>query len=392
MMERGTHGTLGSGSGTAATVHPSVAPQRASLPETNAPLWAIIFAGGIGSRFWPLSTPTRPKPLLRLVSEQPLLVDTVHRLAPAIPAERVLVLTSRDIAPAIRAALANLPEMNILVEPRPLGTAAALAWGAQEVARRAGPQTLCVALHADLAVGFPEEFRRVLRRAGAAAERENALVAVGVRPTRVEPAFGYIQPGEPVDSSQPLHDGGVHAVSSFVEKPGAVEAASRIAAGALWHAGILVGAAGGFLVQLGERTVELRDGFEALRSGNLPAFVGSIRSVDIERGLLERSPRLLVIPGDFEWDDVGTWASLRRARALDDNGNGAVGPAHFVDADSNIVHGESGTVVLYGISKMLVVTLPGLTFITPLERASDLKPLLDSLPGSMRVDPTGGAA
>ncbi|MHB8839791.1 MAG: sugar phosphate nucleotidyltransferase, partial [Gemmatimonadaceae bacterium] len=169
MREHGSHSAPGGGAGTASTVHPSVAPARVQLPETDAPMWAIIFAGGIGSRFWPLSTPTRPKPLLRLVSEQPLLVDTVHRLTPVIPAERVLVLTSRDIAPAIRAALATVPEMNILVEPRPLGTAAALAWGAQEVARRAGPHTLCCAMHADLAVGFPEEFRRVLLRAGAVA-------------------------------------------------------------------------------------------------------------------------------------------------------------------------------------------------------------------------------
>ncbi|MHB1069394.1 MAG: mannose-1-phosphate guanylyltransferase [Gemmatimonadaceae bacterium] len=395
MTELGSHGMSGGGAGTASTastVSPSVAPSRTMLRETDAALWAIIFAGGIGSRFWPLSTPTRPKPLLRLVSEQPLLVDTVQRLAPAIPPDRVLVLTSRDIAPAIRAALVTVPEMNILVEPRPLGTAAALAWGAQEVARRAGPHTLCCAMHADLAVGFPDEFRRVLRRAGAVAEREDALVAVGVRPSRVEPAFGYIRPGDPVDEQHTLADGGVHEVAAFIEKPSEAEAMLHISAGALWHAGILVGTATGFLTQLDEKTVELRDGFDALRSGNLPAFVGSIRSVGIERGLLERGPRLLVIPGDFEWDDVGTWASLRRARALDDDGNGVVGTAHFVDADSNVVHGESGVVVLYGVSKMLVVTLPGLTFVTPLDRAADLKPLLDALPGSMRINPTGDAA
>ena len=387
-MSGGGAGTVS----TASTVSPSVAPSRTMLRETDAALWAIIFAGGIGSRFWPLSTPTRPKPLLRLVSEQPLLVDTVQRLAPSIPPDRVLVLTSRDIAPAIRAALVTVPEMNILVEPRPLGTAAALAWGAQEVARRAGPHTLCCAMHADLAVGFPDEFRRVLRRAGAVAEREDALVAVGVRPSRVEPAFGYIRPGDPVDETHTLADGGVHEVTAFIEKPSEADAMLHISAGALWHAGILVGTATGFLTQLDEKTVELRDGFDALRSGNLPAFVGSIRSVDIERGLLERGPRLLVIPGDFEWDDVGTWASLRRARALDDDGNGVVGTAHFVDADSNVVHGESGVVVLYGVSKMLVVTLPGLTFVTPLDRAADLKPLLDALRGSMRINPTGDAA
>lgn len=391
MTKRDSHTSDSGTTGTASSVLPSVAPQRVQVPETDATMWAIVFAGGIGSRFWPLSTPTRPKPLLRLVSEQPLLADTVLRLSPAIPPERVLVMTSRDIAPAIRTALATIPEMNILVEPRPLGTAAALAWGVQEVARRAGPHTLCCAMHADLAVGYPEEFRSCLRRAGGVAEREDALVAIGIRPTRVEPAFGYIRPGGPLDGGKMLADGGVHEVDAFIEKPSEAEAMMHIAGGALWHSGVLVGTASGFLGQLDAKTVELRDGFDALRAGNLPAFVASIRSVGIERGLLERNPRLLVLPGDFEWDDVGTWASLRRTRALDDDGNGAIGQVHFVDSDSNVVHGESGTVVLYGVSKMLVVTLPGLTFVTPIERASDLKPLLDALPGSMRIDPTSTA-
>ncbi|MFM8302240.1 MAG: sugar phosphate nucleotidyltransferase, partial [Gemmatimonadota bacterium] len=106
-------------------------------PDTGVALWAIVFAGGIGSRFWPLSTPDRPKPLLALVSDRTLIEDTVGRLQPDIPPERVLILTSRDIAPAIRSVTAEVPEENVLVEPRPLGTAAALAWAAQELVQRA---------------------------------------------------------------------------------------------------------------------------------------------------------------------------------------------------------------------------------------------------------------
>ena len=155
----------------------------------------MVFAGGIGSRFWPLSTSERPKPLLALVTGNSLLEDTVGRLQPLIPPERVIVVTSRDIAPAIREAVRDLPEENILVEPRPLGTAAALAWGAQEVARRAGRETPVCAMHTDLAVAFPGAFRASLGRAAAIANRERALVALGVRPTRAEPSFGYIRPG-----------------------------------------------------------------------------------------------------------------------------------------------------------------------------------------------------
>jgi mannose-1-phosphate guanylyltransferase len=375
--------------GTAAGTLPAEQPVAYAEPETDVALWAVIFAGGIGSRFWPLSTPARPKPLLALVSERTLIEDTVGRLQPTIPPERVLILTSRDIAPAIRSVTKDVPDENVLVEPRPLGTAAALAWAAQELARRAGPSVMCCAIHADLAVDFPEQFRRTLRRAAAFAAREQAIVSVGVRPLRPETGFGYVQPDELLDPSESLAKGGASTTRAYVEKPSEAEAASRIADGALWHSGVVVASAGTFLQELAAHTVEVRDALVPLAAGNLPAFVGTVRATSLERGLLERTHRLLVILGEFGWDDVGTWAALRRARELDDNGNGASGLAHFVDADGNVVHAERGCVVLYGVSRMLVVSLDGLTFVTTLDRAADLNPLLDALPGSMRINPNG---
>jgi mannose-1-phosphate guanylyltransferase len=364
-------------------------PAAADEPVTGLALWAVVFAGGIGSRFWPLSTPQRPKPLLSLVTGNSLLADTVGRLQPLIHPERVLVVTSHDIAPAIRDAVADVPAENILVEPRPLGTAAALAWGAHEVSRRAGPAASVCALHADLAVGFPGVYRETLLAAAALASRERALVALGIRPTRVETSFGYLAVGDALDADTPLAAGGAHHVRGFVEKPAAEQAAALASDGALWHSGIVVGTARTVLEKLGKYTPEIAQGLERLAANDLQAFAGIIRSVSIERGLLERISRFLVLPGDFGWDDVGTWASLRRARDLDDDGNGALGPVHFVDAESNVVHTEAGTVVLYGVSNLLVVNLNGLTFVTTTERASDLKPLLDALPKSMRVNPTG---
>lgn len=368
---------------------PREQPVAHAEPETDVALWAIVFAGGIGSRFWPLSTPERPKPLLALVSEQTLIEETVGRLQPTIPPERVLILTSRDIAPAIRSVTKDVPDTNVLVEPRPLGTAAALAWGAQELHRRAGPSAMCVAVHADLAVDFPDEFRRTLRRAAAYAARETSLVSVGIPASRPETGFGYVLPGAPLDSDTPLERGGAAAVTRYVEKPSENEAALLMAEGARWHGGIVVGAASTILSEIAAHCPEVRDGLDSLSAGNLPGFVGMVRATSLERGVLERTPRLLVIQGDFGWDDVGTWASLRRARDLDDDGNGAVGHVHFVDSECNVVHAERGTVVVYGLSRMLVVTLDGLTFVTSLDRATDLRPLLDALPGSLRINPTG---
>jgi mannose-1-phosphate guanylyltransferase len=176
-------------------------------------------------------------------------------------------------------------------------------------------------------------------------------------------------------------------VSQFVEKPGPIAAESLVKRGALWHSGIVIGPAQEYLDALAMYTPEVARGLAVLKAGDTAGFAALSEPVSIERGLLERIGRLLVMAPEIGWDDVGTWAGLRRVRELDDEGNGALGDAHFVDATGNVVHADSGTVVLFGVSQLLVVTRPGLTFVTSLERAADLKPLLDSLPGSARINP-----
>ncbi len=379
-----TSSSSSSAAGTLPT--PEMAPVDEAL--TDLAIWAVIFAGGIGSRFWPLSTPSRPKPLLALVTGRTLLEDTVGRLQPMIPPERVIVVTSSDIAPAIRTAIRDVPDANVLVEPRPLGTAAALAWAAQEISRRAGPNTAFVAMHCDLAIGFPGVFREMIHRAAAVAHRERAIVSIGVTPTRADPHFGYVLPGALLDIDAPLDRGGSATVEWFEEKPDVERAAVLIEGGARWHSGAFVADAQTVLAKLARYTPEIASGLDELAMGDIDGWVQRLgESVSIERGLLERAERLLVVSGDVAWDDIGTWASLRRARDLDDDGNGALGGVSFVDSENNIVHAEGGTVVLYGVERLLVVTLPGLTFVTTLDRANDLKPLLDALPGSLRISP-----
>src|SRR5690606_22101197 len=157
-----------------------------------------------------------------------------------------------------------------------------------------------------------------------------ALVSVGVRPTRPETGFGYVMAGPPLDADAPLTRGGAATTLGYIEKPSMAEAEARIADGALWHGGVVVGAAGVFPQDLRRHCTEVREALDPLAAGNLPGFVGLVRATSLERGLLERTDRLLVLQGDFGWDDVGTWASLRRARELDDDGNGAFGDVTFV--------------------------------------------------------------
>jgi mannose-1-phosphate guanylyltransferase len=338
--------------------------------------WAVILAGGVGSRFWPLSTPLQPKQFLPLVSDAPLLVDTVRRLAPAVPPERTLVITNASHADAVRALVPTLPPNNVIGEPRAAGTAPALTWAALEIDRRAGDAEVMLCVHADWAIGDDAEFRATLERAAQVAERHDALVTVGVVPTRPDPGLGYIQPGERVD--------GASRVTRFAEKPDRATAERMVREGYLWNSGIFVWRVRDFLDEVRTHTPEVADALRTDASNDIRRFFERVRAIAVDYGVMERSARVLVLPGDFGWDDVGTWAALHRVRKRDASGNAAAGRVHAVDATDNVIHADAGAVVLYGVRDLVVVTRPGLTLVTTRERAADLKTLLEQLPPNVR--------
>lgn len=338
--------------------------------------WVVILAGGVGSRFWPLSTPQRPKQLLPLVDGRPLLANTLERLAPLADPAHTLVLTNSSLVGAIRALVPELPADNLIAEPAPAGTAAALAWAADQIARRDSADAVMLSVHADWSIGDPEGFRAALRRAADVAERHGALVTVGVVPSRPDPGFGYICPGAPVEP-------GAFAVERFVEKPDRERAAQMVRDGFLWNSGIFVWRVADFLREVERHTPEVAPAL-AGAGGDIARFFGGVRSVSVDVGVLERTTRVVVIPGDFGWDDVGTWDALHRVRALDEAGNASVGGVHTVDSRDNVVHAEEGDVVLYGVDDLVVVTRAGLTLVTRRERAADLKALISALPPRVR--------
>ncbi len=341
--------------------------------------WAVVLAGGVGSRFWPLSTPERPKQLLPLVTDQPLLADALERMGPLTDAEHTLVLTNATLADAVRGVAPALPAANVIAEPRPAGTAAALAWAAAEIERRDGPGAVMISIHADWAVADPGAFRVALSAAADAAERHEALVTVGVVPTRADPGFGYIAPGMPVN-------GALRRVDQFVEKPTRARAAEMVAGGYLWNSGIFVWRVGDFLAELRAHTVELSSALPFLGdAAGRERFFGAVTTaVSVDVGVLERSARVLVIPGDFGWDDIGTWGALARVRRPDGAGNALSGAAHAVQASGNVVHAEGSTVVLYGVEDLVVVARDGLVLVTTVDRSAELKSLLDALPPEVR--------
>lgn len=345
----------------------------------SASPWVVILAGGVGSRFWPLSTPTRPKQLLPLVDDRPLLRNTVDRLLPMVDPAHVLVLTNDALVAAIGALLPEVPSRNLIAEPRPAGTAAALTWAAADIARQAGDDAVMISVHADWAIGDAEGFRGALRRAADVARAEHALVTVGVIPSRPDPGFGYIRPGEPLAS-------GGRRVAQFVEKPSRERAAEMVRDGFLWNSGIFVWRVGDFLREVRAHTPEVAPALDAA-GGDIARFFGHVRSVSVDVGVLERTDRVVVIPGDFGWDDVGTWAALARVRHRDAAGNATSGAVHVVDGRANVVHAEGSTVVLYGVDELVVVVREGMTLVTTKDRAANLKTLLEALPPSVRDRP-----
>jgi mannose-1-phosphate guanylyltransferase len=334
----------------------------------------------VGSRFWPVSTPARPKQLLPLATDAALLSDALDRLAPLVPPERTLVLTNAALVEPIAALAPAIPRANLIAEPRPAGTAAALAWAAAEIERRAGPEAVMLSVHADWFVGDPEGFRTALDRAADAATRHHALVTVGVVPSRGDPGFGYIQPGAELEP-------GVRSVARFVEKPDRARAEAMVADGYLWNSGIFVWRVGDFLNEVRAHTPEIAPQLAAHRNDLAGFFAAVTSGIAVDVGVLERSSRVLVMRGDFGWDDVGTWAALRRVRPHDAHGNALAGRVHALDARDNVVHAEGNGVVLYGVSDLVVVTRDGLTLVTTTERASDLKTLIESLPPAFRDAP-----
>lgn len=337
--------------------------------------WVVVLAGGVGSRFWPMSTPSQPKQLLPLVSDKPLLIDTLERVSPVAPPERTLILTNASLAAAVRQTCPSIPAENVIAEPRPAGTAAALTWAAAEIQRRDGDDAVMICVHADWAIGDVTGFQATLISAADVAVKNRALVTVGVVPVRPDPGLGYIERGAEVSP-------GVSRVGQFVEKPNEARASAMILAGALWNSGIFAWRVSDFLDEVEALTPEVAPALGQIRDGTLglEEFFGAVECVSVDVGVLERSARVLVVAGDFGWDDIGTWAALQRIRAADDHGNVINGAAFAVESSKCVVHSNDQTVVLYGVSGLVVVAKDGLTLITTLEKSAHLKGLLDKLP------------
>ena len=330
--------------------------------------WAAILAGGSGTRFWPLSTPERPKQFLPLISDRPLLAQTVARLHGLVPPERMLILTGPSLVDRVAATVPEIPHANIFAEPRAASTAPALAWAAHWIAKH-DPGGEMLSLHADWAVGDDAAFRAAAAQALAVAVEQDVLVTVGIKPTRNETGYGYIVPGGAAGRGS--------KVKRFIEKPSAARAALLRRRGALWNSGLFAWSAARFLGEAGAYAEELAPGWPALTNGDAPRFFAAVTPVAVDVAVLERSPRLAVVTGRFAWDDIGSWDALLRIRRRDAHGNVVVGRVTLGDdVRDSVLWAEDDDLTVLGAQGVIVVRAHGHTLVTSLGHADSLKAIV----------------
>jgi mannose-1-phosphate guanylyltransferase len=343
------------------------------------PLWAVVLAGGIGSRFWPVSTPARPKQVLPLGGERPLIAETVARTEPLVPRDRLRILTGEALAEPILGVLPELGREHLLLEPRARGTAPVLAWAAFDIARRE-PDAVMVSLHADHVISPDSAFHELVHDLSHLAAERDRLFTIGIEPTRPETGYGYIQVGDRLGPAMEAYE-----VADFVEKPDRDTAQEYLRRGRyLWNSGIFVWRAATLLAEVEHCTPELAALLPLLEAGRLDDFFEQAPVLSVDEGVLERSERVAVARATFRWDDVGTWDAVGRTRESDEAGNVAVGDSHVIESENTLAWSEEGAIVVFGGADLVVVRTQGVTFVAPRERTADLKALLERLPDRLR--------
>ena len=365
------------------TSSPSPSARRSSLSESkrssatpDAQAWVTVLAGGIGSRFWPASTLRRPKQLLPLGSEEPLIVDTLQRARALATDERIRILAGEHLAGPFQTALPDLGRESFWIEPQARGTAPVLAWAAWKLAQ-IDPDAVMVSLHADHLLEPIDAFVHTVATAVEVARRDELLLSIGVSPDRIETGYGHIEVGEPLD---PAGSAESFRVQAFHEKPDADTARRYVNEGFLWNTGIFIWKASVLLDELARHAPEISELLPLIGEEGDEAFFERVPVTVIDRAVMERSDRVGVVKATFSWDDVGSWEALARARAPDAAGNVTLGNVDLVDSTGCIVYEEGpGRVVVLGADDLVVVQTTDTTMVLPRARAHELKDLLARL-------------
>lgn len=346
-------------------------------------IFAIIMAGGEGTRFWPLSRQRRPKHLLNIGGGDIMVNETIKRLSGVIPPDNILVITGKKQSQDMRRKiLSDLPPENIIVEPEGKNTSACIAYAAMVVRSRCDGGIMCI-LPSDHHITGTESFRNVLKTACAVAHKTGKLITIGIKPVFPSSGYGYIKY---LKERMPYKN--VYEVEEFIEKP-SVDAARRYVEENcyLWNSGMFVWKVSAILENLQRylpglfnRMMEIREfiGTEKEEEAVGSAYA-ALQNISIDYAVLERSDDMLVIPGDFGWNDVGSWDTLDTILPTDENGNIVRGRHLGIDTKNSVIYGEGRLIATIGLEDFIVADTDDALLICPRERAQEVKKLVDHL-------------
>lgn len=348
--------------------------------------YALILAGGSGTRFWPLSRHRRPKQLLRLFDDETLIEKTVQRLEGVVPRQNILILTNQEQLDGLREAVAHLlPAENVYSEPAKQDTAPAVALGLALIARR-DPNAVMAVLPADHLIADPDAFARTLRNAFDVAEKTPFLVTIGIEPTWPCEGYGYIERGPQLDQELP-EDGAVYRVTSFKEKPDAETAQKYLDLGNYaWNAGMFIWSVPVVRAELTTHCPELAEFVtNAVAAPDLLPFVDAkfqeLPKISIDYALMEKAKRVYNLDARFPWDDVGGWHSVGAYLASDEAGNQVKGDFSALDAGNNLVFSATTQrIALLGVNDLIVVQTEDALLVAHRSQADQIKELVKRIP------------
>lgn len=356
-----------------------------SKSSANGKLYPVIMAGGSGTRFWPLSRTAKPKQFLSLATEKPLITETANRLGGLASAKDVHVVCGKVHAAPVKRFIKGIPSGNVIVEPAARNTAPAIALACLHVARK-DPQGVVAVLPSDHHIANPEAFRKTLATAADVA-RDGFIVTIGIKPSRPDTGYGYIRVGEPLTAS-----GLAHQVRAFVEKPNLETAKGYLSSGDyVWNGGIFVFRADVMLKAFEELMPELWKGLQKIGASMgkrdhakvLAREFPKLPSISIDYGVAEKAKNIAVVPGDFGWSDVGSFAAMPEVRKLDEGGNVVAGEnAMAIDCRECVVIAEGNkkrVVAVVGMTGVVVVDAGDAILVVPKEKSQDVRKAVDAL-------------
>lgn len=345
---------------------------------------AVIMAGGSGTRFWPLSTKTKPKQFLRLFGDRSMIQSTVDRLEGVVQPENCMVVTNSRYTEMVKTQLPDIPDRYIIGEPVARNTAPCIAAAAQILYNR-NPNAVMLVLPADHHITNVNVFESLLKEAVKIASAGESLVTIGIRPNRPETGYGYIHFNAKSRQSINTHD--FFEVQNFTEKPDLETARDFLESGEfLWNSGMFIWKAETILKAFKKYQGEIYENLKYLRKDELTQddidlFYHACPSISVDYGIMEKAEKVLVLPGDFGWNDVGSWAAVHELADRDSSENSLQAIATSVyNASGNLVESESGKMIaLVGVHNLAVVETEEAILVCNLKNSQEVRNIVEQV-------------